>query len=88
VTVEDGVIDGGVGARIGQRLSADGVDVPVRHLGVPTAFPQHGSVADVRAWAGLTVPAIGRRIVEWCASTGPAVPGSPATAQPGSVASA
>jgi 1-deoxy-D-xylulose-5-phosphate synthase len=71
VTVEDGVVDGGVGARVAQHLAAAGVHVPVQHVGIPVAFPDHGSVADVRAWAGLTVPAIGRRIVEWCAVVAP-----------------
>jgi 1-deoxy-D-xylulose-5-phosphate synthase len=67
VTVEDGIVAGGVGARIAQTLSAAGVDVPTRQIGVPVEFPVHGKVADVRAWAGLTVPSIGRRIVEWSA---------------------
>ncbi|MEO9110235.1 MAG: transketolase C-terminal domain-containing protein, partial [Jatrophihabitantaceae bacterium] len=67
VTVEDGIVAGGVGARIGQALSAAGLDVPTRQIGVPTEFPVHGKVADIRGWAGLTVPSIGRRIVEWSA---------------------
>jgi 1-deoxy-D-xylulose-5-phosphate synthase len=65
VTLEDGSVTGGVGSRVAQALSAAGRDVPIRHLGVPPEFPEHGKVSDVRAWAGLTVPAIGRRIVEW-----------------------
>jgi 1-deoxy-D-xylulose-5-phosphate synthase len=64
-TVEDGVVSGGVGSRIAIRIGESGVNIPVRHMGVPAEFPAHGSVADVKAWAGLTVPDIGRRIVEW-----------------------
>ncbi|MGI8762117.1 MAG: 1-deoxy-D-xylulose-5-phosphate synthase [Jatrophihabitantaceae bacterium] len=71
VTVEDGSVLGGVGSRIAQALSAAGVDVPVRQIGVPPEFPRHGTVADVRAWAGLTVPDIGRRIVEWSVLVSP-----------------
>ncbi|WAX57366.1 1-deoxy-D-xylulose-5-phosphate synthase [Jatrophihabitans cynanchi] len=71
VTVEDGVVDGGVGARIAQHLSAAGVDVPTRQLGVPHEFPAHGTVSDVRTWAGLTVPDLGRRIVEWAVVVSP-----------------
>jgi 1-deoxy-D-xylulose-5-phosphate synthase len=67
VTLEDGSVVGGVGARVAQAMSAAGLDVPTRQLGVPPDFPRHGKVSDVRAWAGLTVPAIGRRIVEWSA---------------------
>ena len=82
VTVEDGSVTGGVGTRIAQALTAAGIDVPVRQLGFPTEFPQHGSVADVRAWAGLTIQDIGRRIVEWAVvvtpntESGPHVPSS------------
>jgi 1-deoxy-D-xylulose-5-phosphate synthase len=71
VTAEDGLVDGGAGARIAQQLSAAGVDVPTRQLGVPHEFPAHGTVSDVRAWAGLTVPDLGRRIVEWSVIVAP-----------------
>ncbi|MGH8963485.1 MAG: 1-deoxy-D-xylulose-5-phosphate synthase [Jatrophihabitantaceae bacterium] len=71
VTVEDGTVSGGAGARIAQALSAAGIDVPTRQLGVPHEFPAHGKVPDIRAWAGLTVPDIGRRIVEWSAVVSP-----------------
>jgi 1-deoxy-D-xylulose-5-phosphate synthase len=68
VTVEDGSVVGGVGTRVAQLLGARGLDMPVRQIGVPPQFPAHGKVADVRAWAGLTVADIGRRIVEWAAA--------------------
>jgi 1-deoxy-D-xylulose-5-phosphate synthase len=71
VSVEDGTVSGGVGARIAQSLSAAGIDVPTRQLGVPHEFPAHGKVSDVRSWAGLTVPDIGRRIVEWSVVVSP-----------------
>jgi 1-deoxy-D-xylulose-5-phosphate synthase len=67
VTVEDGSVTGGVGTRVAQALAAAGSTVPTRQIGVPAQFPAHGSVADVRAWAGLTSQDIGRRIVEWSA---------------------
>jgi 1-deoxy-D-xylulose-5-phosphate synthase len=65
VTVEDGSESGGVGTRIGQAVAAAGVATPVRQIGMPSRFPAHGAVADVKSWAGLTAQAIGRRIVEW-----------------------
>ena len=67
VTVEDGVVAGGVGARVSQALRAAGVDTPAREIGVPVVFPDHGKVADVRVAVGLTVQDVGRRIVEWSA---------------------
>jgi 1-deoxy-D-xylulose-5-phosphate synthase len=67
VTVEDGVVDGGVGARLAQALRVAGIDVPTREIGVPARFLDHGKVRDVQASVGLTVLDIGRRIVEWSA---------------------
>ncbi len=71
VTVEDGVVAGGIGSRISQTLRTAGADVPTREIGIPVRFLEHGSVADVRASAGLTVQDIGRRIVEWAAMVAP-----------------
>jgi 1-deoxy-D-xylulose-5-phosphate synthase len=67
VTVEDGVVTGGVGARISQALREAGIDVASRELGIPAEFLAHGKVPDVRARIGLTVQDVGRRIVEWSA---------------------
>jgi 1-deoxy-D-xylulose-5-phosphate synthase len=84
VTVEDGVVAGGAGSRIAQALGAAAVDVPVRSLGVPVEFPRHGKIPDIRAWAGLAVPDLGRRIVEWAVAVTPEtsgpVPGAVAVA--------
>jgi 1-deoxy-D-xylulose-5-phosphate synthase len=67
VTVEDGIVDGGVGSRLAQALRAADIDVPTREIGVPVRFLPHGKVKDVQASVGLTVLDIGRRIVEWSA---------------------
>ena len=71
VTVEDGVVTGGVGTRIAQALRGAGVDVPyARDRRYPYRVPRSTvKVADVRAGVGLTVQDIGRRIVEWSASS-------------------
>jgi 1-deoxy-D-xylulose-5-phosphate synthase len=71
VTVEDGVVAGGIGSRISQTLRTAGADIPTREIGIPVRFLEHGSVADVRAAAGLTVQDIGRQIVEWAAKVAP-----------------
>jgi 1-deoxy-D-xylulose-5-phosphate synthase len=71
VTVEDGVVAGGVGSRFSQTLRDAGLDVPTREIGIPVRFLEHGNVAGVRASAGLSVQDIGRRIVEWSATMSP-----------------
>jgi 1-deoxy-D-xylulose-5-phosphate synthase len=68
VTVEDGVVVGGVGSRLSQTLRAAGRDLPTREIGIPVRFLEHGSVADVRTSVGFTVQGIGRQIVEWAAT--------------------
>jgi 1-deoxy-D-xylulose-5-phosphate synthase len=52
VTLEDGLVDGGVGALVAQRARAAGVRTPVQPIGIPLAFLGHASreqiVADLR----------------------------------------
>jgi 1-deoxy-D-xylulose-5-phosphate synthase len=52
VTLEDGLVDGGVGALVAQRARAAGVRTPVQPIGIPLAFLEHASreqiVADLR----------------------------------------
>ena len=88
VTVEDGVVAGGIGSRIAQLLRAANLDVPTREVGLPVRFLEHGSVADVRTSAGLTVQDIGRRIVEWAALVAPTAESADDTTDPAEVRSA
>ena len=71
VTAEDGSAAGGIGTRIAQVMAETGVRTPVRQIGVPSRFPAHGSVTQVKSWAGLTNQDIGRRIVEWSVVVSP-----------------
>ena len=43
VVVEDGLVDGGVGALLAQRCAEAGTPTPVTSLGVPLAFPPHAT---------------------------------------------
>ncbi len=67
VTVEDGGRAGGVGTTLSQALQDRQCDVPVRTLGLPQAFFDHGSRGQVLADVGLTEQDVARRIVEWAA---------------------
>jgi 1-deoxy-D-xylulose-5-phosphate synthase len=70
VTVEDGGRAGGVGTTLTQALQDRDHDVPVRSVGLPQAFFEHGSRGQVLADAGLTEQDVARRIAEWTAVLG------------------
>jgi 1-deoxy-D-xylulose-5-phosphate synthase len=67
VTVEDGGRAGGVGTTLTQALQDRQCDVPVRAVGLPQQFFDHGSRGQVLADVGLTEQDIARRIAEWTA---------------------
>jgi 1-deoxy-D-xylulose-5-phosphate synthase len=67
VTVEDGGRAGGVGSSLSRELQDREIDVPVRTLGLPQAFLEHGSRGQVLADVGLTEQDVARRIAEWAA---------------------
>ena len=58
VTVEDGVRDGGIGSRIAVTMGSRGLDVPVRCLGLPSDYLDHGSRAELLEELGLGVRGI------------------------------
>ncbi len=70
VTVEDGGRAGGVGTTLSQALQDREIDVPVRALGLPQQFFDHGSRGQVLADVGLTEQDVARRIAEWSATLG------------------
>ena len=62
VTVEDGLVDGGVGSEIALALSEAGYGGRLRHLGIGRRFLAHASRASVRRSEGLTPEAIGSAV--------------------------
>ncbi|MGY1593234.1 1-deoxy-D-xylulose-5-phosphate synthase [Geodermatophilus sp. SYSU D00708] len=67
VTVEDGGRAGGVGSTLTRALQDRGCDVPLRTMGLPQEFLEHGSRGQVLADVGLTEQDVARRITEWTA---------------------
>jgi 1-deoxy-D-xylulose-5-phosphate synthase len=53
VTIEDGTIRGGFGSGVLELLAAADVQVPVRTLGLPDSFVQHGAPATLLSGFGL-----------------------------------
>ncbi|MGX5657599.1 1-deoxy-D-xylulose-5-phosphate synthase [Geodermatophilus nigrescens] len=82
VTVEDGGRAGGVGTLLSRALQDREVDVPVRTLGLPQAFLEHGSRGQVLADAGLTEQDVARRIAEWTAVVTERAEEQPAAVEP------
>jgi len=53
VTVEDGTVRGGFGSGVLELLAAEGVHVPVRIMGLPDHFIEHGPPATLLSGFGL-----------------------------------
>lgn len=64
VTIEDGGVAGGLGARLALELSSRGITVPVRNVGIPQEFLPHASRAQILEQSGLSAQAIARSVVE------------------------
>src|SRR5690606_22088446 len=43
VTIEENSTAGGAGSAVGELLAAEGVLIPLLHLGIPDRFIEHGS---------------------------------------------
>jgi 1-deoxy-D-xylulose-5-phosphate synthase len=65
VTVEDGVRPGGIGDGVSKLLRDNDLDLPLRDLGVPVLWIDHGSRAEILAEIGLTVPDVTERVTKW-----------------------
>ncbi len=53
VTLEDNAVAGGAGSAVAEWLAAQGIVVPILHLGLPDLFLEHASREQVLAEAGL-----------------------------------
>ena len=62
VTVEENVVAGGAGSGVAELLAAEGVAVPMLHLGLPDCFIDHGDPAILLAQVGLDAPGIAKSI--------------------------
>ncbi|MEO5566761.1 MAG: 1-deoxy-D-xylulose-5-phosphate synthase [Luteimonas sp.] len=58
VTLEDNVVAGGAGSGVAELLAAQGITMPMLHLGLPDAFQHHASREQLLAEAGLDATGI------------------------------
>jgi 1-deoxy-D-xylulose-5-phosphate synthase len=67
VTLEENVTAGGAGAGVGELLAAEGVAMPLMHIGIPDRFVEHGSREDCLAAAGLDFASVAGAVERWWA---------------------
>jgi 1-deoxy-D-xylulose-5-phosphate synthase len=54
VTVEEGVLDGGFGSAVCELLMDNGINKPIKRLGLPSKFIEHGKRKEILDIYGLT----------------------------------
>ena len=64
VTVEDGVISGGLGSAMLEFFSDNGYnDIEVKRIGIPDQFVMHGTVAELRKICRMDAESIAEVLV-------------------------
>jgi 1-deoxy-D-xylulose-5-phosphate synthase len=58
VTVEDGVISGGLGSAVLEFFADNGYEVEVKRVGIPNKFVMHGTVPELRQICGMDAQSI------------------------------
>lgn len=64
ITVEDGILRGGVGEAVAQYLNSKGYATKVTSLGIDDNFVEHGSPAELYAQCGYDAASIEHKILE------------------------
>ncbi|WP_035718822.1 1-deoxy-D-xylulose-5-phosphate synthase [Gordonia shandongensis] len=64
MTLEDGGVQGGVGAAVARAIADDDIGVPVLQRGIPQRFVEHASRESLLAQFGLTAPELAGEIVK------------------------
>lgn len=64
VTVEDGVLMGGMGSTVLEFMSDNGYAPNVKRLGIPDCFVQHGTVQELRKICGIDETGIYNAIIQ------------------------
>ena len=71
VTLEENATQGGAGSAVGEILTAEGLQVPLLHLGIPDRFIEHGSRDGCLVAAGLDAASLAASIERWWALHAP-----------------
>jgi 1-deoxy-D-xylulose-5-phosphate synthase len=65
ITIEENAVMGGAGSAVGELFAAEGVLLPLRHIGIPDRFIEHGSRDTCLAAAGLDLAGLTANIEDW-----------------------
>ncbi len=65
VTVEENVLQGGFGAAVLELLAQEGLNIPVKMIGLPDKFIEHGAPDLLREKYGLTPEKIAQNTFSW-----------------------
>src|ERR1700678_547515 len=65
VTIEENAVMGGAGSAVGELLAAEGVQLPLHHIGIPDRFIEHGSRETCLAAAGLDLAGLTATVEHW-----------------------
>jgi 1-deoxy-D-xylulose-5-phosphate synthase len=71
VTLEENAIQGGAGSAVAEILTAEGLQVPLLHLGIPDRFIEHGSREGCLVAAGLDAASLAAGVERWWALHAP-----------------
>src|SRR5690606_28237963 len=63
VSIEDHVVAGGAGSGVAELLAAEGLALPMLHLGLPDAWQEHASREQLLAEAGIDADGIRRAVL-------------------------
>ncbi|MBO7580219.1 MAG: 1-deoxy-D-xylulose-5-phosphate synthase [Bacteroidaceae bacterium] len=63
VTVEDGVISGGLGSAVLEFFADNGYEVEVKRIGIPNKFVMHGTVAELQQICGMDAQSIAEKLI-------------------------
>jgi 1-deoxy-D-xylulose-5-phosphate synthase len=78
VTIEENVVMGGAGSAVSEALAAQGLTVPVLHLGLPDRFVDHGDPLQLLADCGLDARGIVAAVIARFGAPRPEVVAKPA----------
>ncbi|MGO9987368.1 MAG: 1-deoxy-D-xylulose-5-phosphate synthase [Steroidobacteraceae bacterium] len=67
VTIEENAISGGAGSGVGEVLAANGLQLPMLHLGIPDRFIEHGTRDTCLKAAGLDLAGLSVSVEKWWA---------------------